>query len=200
MSFDNPAWLAEERQCLGAVRRGDAKAFDRLFDAYAEPLYRRILLPRLGDAAAAEDALSETFRRALERLDGYEDQGKGLWPYLATIAINQAHDVHRQRARSGRALASFEALLAPLQSASAPSPDDAPDAARLRSTVARVLDALNPRYRRVIELRFLEERGRDECAALLEIKLGTFDVLLLRALRGFRQRWQEIVGGPPEGL
>ena len=31
-----------------------------------------------------------------------------------------------------------------------------------------------------------------------DVKLGTFDVLLLRALRSFRERWQEMVGAPPE--
>ena len=53
-----------------------------------------------------------------------------------------------------------------------------------------VLAAISPRYRRAIELRFLEDRPREQCAALLEVKLGTFDVLLLRALRAFRQAWE----------
>jgi RNA polymerase sigma factor (sigma-70 family) len=200
VSFDDPAWLAQERQWLKALRGGDGRAFDHLFQAYAQPLYRRVLLPKLGDAAAAEDALAETFRKLIESLDRYQDQGKGLWPYLATIASNQAHDAHRQRGRTGRALASFEALLAPLQAAaSAPAaPDDAPQRAALSAAVERVLAAINPRYRHAIELRFFQDRGREECAALLEVKLGTFDVLLLRALRAFRQRWQEIVGAPPE--
>jgi RNA polymerase sigma-70 factor (ECF subfamily) len=201
VSFDDPAWLEKERAWLAAIARGDARAFDELFQAFAEPLYRRVLLPRLGDPAAAEDALAETFRKAIERLDRFEDQGKGLWPYLATIASNQAHDVHRERARRGRALASFEALLAPLDAHGGtrpPAPDDGPDRARLQAVVGRVLQALNPRYRQAIELRFLQEREREECARLMEIKVGTFDVLLLRALRSFRERWQEIVGAPPE--
>jgi RNA polymerase sigma-70 factor (ECF subfamily) len=200
VSFDDPAWLAQERQWLSELQQGDGRAFDRLFQAYAEPLYRRILLPRLGDAAVAEDALAETFRKAIERLPSYEDRGKGLWPYLATIATNQAHDVHRERSRSGRALASFEALLAPFQAAASgpAAPDAGPDQAALRAAVDRVLQALNPRYRQAILLRFFEDREREECAALLEVKLGTFDVLMLRALRAFRERWQEMVGAPPE--
>jgi RNA polymerase sigma factor (sigma-70 family) len=193
VSFDDPAWLAQERQWLDALRRGDGRAFDRLYAAYAPPLYRRILLPRLGEVAAAEDALGETFRKFVERLDAYQDQGKGLWPYLATIAVNQAHDVHRERSRSGRALASFATMLAPLQAAgnAPPAPDDGPARLALAAAVERTLAALNPRYRKAIELRFFAERERDECAMLLEVKLGTFDVLLLRALRAFRQEWQE---------
>jgi RNA polymerase sigma factor (sigma-70 family) len=195
VTFDDPAWLAEEQVWLVALKKGNRRAFDRLFQVYAQPLYRRILLPRLGDPAAAEDALGDTFRKAIERVDTYQDQGKGLWPYLATIALNLAHDVHRERARQGRALASFAQLLAPLGD-SAATQDDGPALAALRAAIAQVLAAINPRYRRAIELRFLEERGREQCAQLLEVKLGTFDVLLLRALRAFRGQWQEIIGGP----
>jgi RNA polymerase sigma factor (sigma-70 family) len=194
--FDDPSWLEKERQWLAALGRGDARGFDPLFQAFAGPLYRRVLLPRLGDPAAAEDALGETFRKALERLPRFEDRGKGLWPYLCTIAINLAHDVHRERVRRGRALASFEALLAPLREAGTATPD--PDRAKVEAAVAGVLEALNPRYRRAIELRFFAESSREECARLLEVKVATFDVLLLRALRSFRERWQEMVGAPPE--
>jgi RNA polymerase sigma-70 factor, ECF subfamily len=197
VTFDDPAWLAQERQWLEALARGDARAFDRVFQAFAGPLYRRVLLPKLGDPAAAEDALAETFRRALERLPSFEDRGKGLWPYLATIATNLAHDVHRERARRGRALANFESLLAPLM-AEVPPPADGPDQAKVRAAVAGVLEALNPRYRQAIELRFFAEHSREECARRLDVKVGTFDVLLLRALRSFRERWQDMVGAPPE--
>jgi RNA polymerase sigma factor (sigma-70 family) len=191
VSFDDAAWLAEERRWLEAHRRGDRRAFERLFTAYAQPLYRRVLLPRLGDPAAAEDALAETFRKALQRLDDYQDRGRGLWPYLATIAANEATDQHRQQARRRRVLARFETLLAPLQDDQAPPPaDEEPDRARVRAAVDGVLGAINPRYRRAIELRFLQERSREDCAATLAVKLGTFDVLLLRALRAFRERWE----------
>jgi RNA polymerase sigma-70 factor (ECF subfamily) len=200
VTFDDPAWLAQERQWLDALRGGDGRAWTPLYQAFSQPLYRRILLPRLGDPAAAEDALAETFRKAFERLDRWEDRGKGLWPYLATIAANQAHDMHRARGRGARALASFEAMLAPLAEGDGPA-DGAgadPDAGRLRGAIDRALAAINPRYRRALELRFFEDRSREECAARLEVKVPTFDVLLLRALRAFRQEWQEMYGARTE--
>jgi RNA polymerase sigma-70 factor (ECF subfamily) len=52
------------------------------------------------------------------------------------------------------------------------------------------MEELHPRYARALTLRFLEDRTRDECATLLEVKVATFDVVLLRALRAFRERWQ----------
>ena len=182
-------WLEEERKCLGALRRGDRVAFNRLYQVMAPPLYARILLPRLGDPAAAEEALADTFARAVERLASYQDRGGSIWSWLVAIAANQAHDQHRRRAREGRGLAGFEALLAPLTVDAAAPSDELLDGEKLRAAVAEALGRINPRYRRALELRFFEDRERADCAALLEVKLGTFDVLLLRALRAFRAAW-----------
>jgi len=155
----------------------------------APPLYARILLPRLGDPATAEEALADTFARAVERLDSYQDRGGSIWSWLVAIAANRALDVHRERARTGRALAGFQALLGPILADAEAPHDEALDQAKLRDAVAGALARINPRYRRALELRFFEEQERDRCAAALEVKVGTFDVLLLRALRAFRAAW-----------
>ena len=192
VTFTDPVWLEEERRCLGALRRGDRAAFNRLYEVLAPPLYARILLPRLGDAQAAEDVLADTFRTFIERIDRYQDRGGSVWSWLVTIAGNRTHDLHRERARSGRLLARFEALLAPLVGEAEAPHDEAPDGELVRAAVARTLERINPRYRRALELRFFEERGREECAALMQVKLGTFDVLLLRELRAFRAQWLDL--------
>jgi RNA polymerase sigma factor (sigma-70 family) len=113
--------------------------------------------------------------------------------WLRRIARNKAIDMHRAAQVSGRALARFEQLLEPL-AGSSPSPEtllaEKWDGPLLQRSVADALTELNPRYRRAIELRFLEERSREACAQALEVTLGTFDVLLLRSLRAFRKIWQ----------
>ena len=117
--------------------------------------------------------------------------------WLSRIATNKALDMHRAKATTGRALASFENLTAPLGEAP-PDPgelfDLRGDALRTTKAVREVLGRLNERYRRAIELRFADELPREVCAAALDVKLGTFDVLLLRALRAFRKEWEVHVG------
>lgn len=183
-----------EKKRIKRAQRGDRKAFAELYETHANALFSRILYPRLGNRQAAEDALAETFRSALERLGQYEDRGSGLWPWLVRIAINKANDVHRSHARSDRALASFEHLVGPLCQPPR-SPDRVVEESEVRELVQKrvgeVLAVINPRYRRAIELRFLNERERADCAERMEVKLGTFDVLLLRALRSFRKEWDK---------
>jgi RNA polymerase sigma-70 factor (ECF subfamily) len=189
--FNHPDRLAAERRWIAAVRKGDRAAFAELYRAFARTLYAQVLMPRLGDAAAAEDALAETFRAALEHWDEYRDEGISIWFWLARIAANKAIDQQRVRARGSRALASAEAMLAPFRDGRDPTAElhGFLDGPAVRAQIDRVLAQINPRYRRTLELRFLEGRGRNECAQLLEVRVASFDVLLLRALRAFRAQW-----------
>jgi RNA polymerase sigma-70 factor (ECF subfamily) len=151
-----------------------------------------VVLPKLGDADAAQDALAETFRIMLEKLDQYEDRGGSIWSWLATVAANQARDLARERERAGRALRNFATQWAPLLEPLMPAPGgEVGDQRKLQASVSEALRAINPRYSRALTLRFLEDRPRADCAALLDVRLGTFDVLLLRAVRAFRAQWQQ---------
>jgi RNA polymerase sigma-70 factor (ECF subfamily) len=194
VTFTDPTWLEEERRCLRAIRRGERDGLRRLYEVLAPPLYSRILMPQLADPQAAQDVLAETFARAIAELERYEDRGGSIWSWLVTIARNRARDLHRARVREGRHLASFEVLLAPLIGPEGDAGDTELDRVRLGDAVTKTLSRLNPRYRRALELRFFEERERVECAATMEVKLGTFDVLLLRALRAFRAEWLDSHG------
>lgn len=181
-----------DNELVARAQRGDRTAFRALYDRYAGELYRKVLMPRCGQADAAEEALAETFRTLMTALFRYEPHPAGPWPWLARVAASKAMDVHRARARKVRALANFTRLVTPLV------PEEyAPDEAtreRERSDLARAvqeaLAELSPRYRQAIELRFFEELARDECAARMQITLGNFDVTLLRALRAFRAAWE----------
>lgn len=191
--------LKWERSCIVRARTGDMQAFAELYETFAPELFRRVLMPRLGNRHAAEDALSETFRTMIERIHQYDDQGKSIWHWISRIAVNKATDMHRVKGRTQRALTSFEGLLAPLSSGPK-SPDEEVaarvDKAQLEVRITAVLERINPRYRLAIELRFLQDKPRQECAKALEVKLGTFDVLILRALRAFRKEWDGLVAVP----
>jgi len=192
--FQDEAWLRQEQALLERARQGEQEAMGELYQAFAGPLYQGVLLPRLGDPQAAEDALADTFTAAFQKLHGFESRGQSLWSWLCRIAANKAIDQHRARARTGKALQSYEGLLAPL----APAAGDAEEAlarridhAELARRVGQTLEQLNPRYCRALQLRFFEGRSRTECAAAMDVRLGTFDVVLLRALRAFRKLWLE---------
>ncbi|MAQ13456.1 MAG: RNA polymerase subunit sigma [Sandaracinus sp.] len=189
------ARLRWERKLIRRTLQGDERAFGELYRAYAPGIFARVLMPRLGNRQAAEDALAETFRTAFERLHTFEQRELSISSWLGRIAANKATDMHRVKQRTARALTSFEQMLDPLRPAGE-GPADALEAAdelqALRAAIAEVMERLNPRYRQAIELRFMEEKSREACAEELAVKVGTFDVVILRALRAFRREWDKV--------
>ena len=60
-----------------------------------------------------------------------------------------------------------------------------------RDRIDEAMTQLAERYRTAIELRLVQELSREECAKRLGITIGTFDVLLFRAVRAFRKQFGE---------
>jgi RNA polymerase sigma-70 factor (ECF subfamily) len=184
--------LDEERRLIAEAQAGNLDAMRPLFEAYAAPLYATVLLPRLGDAATAEDVLRDTFVQAIQKLAQFRWTGRSIYAWLRQIAIHKAYDVHRRTKRTGALIESLRH-----EQPSATGRGDQADAILIaaeemtdnRRRIDEALGGLNPRYRRAIELRLIEERPREACATTLGVTTSTFDVLLFRAVRAFRVRF-----------
>ena len=61
------------------------------------------------------------------------------------------------------------------------------DRQQLGACIAAALAHLPERYRVAIDLRLMQDLPRETCAESLSITVGTFDVLLFRAIRAFRK-------------
>jgi RNA polymerase sigma-70 factor (ECF subfamily) len=68
-----------------------------------------------------------------------------------------------------------------------------------RNRIDETLQQLQDRYRAAIELRLIQELPREDCARRLGVTIGTFDVLLFRAVRAFRKRFGESAEPPRTG-
>ena len=86
-----------------------------------------------------------------------------------------------------------------LQGKAIPSEGIAPklDPTKLQTRGLGILAELNPRYRRAIELRFLQGLSRADCAQALQTSEATVDVVILRAVRSFRVKWMASYGEKP---
>jgi RNA polymerase sigma-70 factor (ECF subfamily) len=189
--------LEEEQRQVEQAQAGNLDAMRPILERYAQPLYGTVILPRLGDAATAEDVLRDTLATAVEKIGRFTWQGKSIYPWLRQIAINKVYDVHRQSKRS-RKLADAMVHEVPHET----DPDQQADAqliadqerAAHRARIDEAMGELAERYRTAIELRLVQELSREECAKRLGITVGTFDVLLFRAVRSFRKHFGEADG------
>src|SRR4051812_26138657 len=173
-----------------------------ILERYAAPLYGMVILPRLGDAASAEEVLREALATAVEKIRQFTWQGRSIYPWLRQIAINKVYDVHRQSKRSRRlADAMVHEVAVESDPASHADAQLIADQERRehRLRIEHTLQQLQERYRLAIELRLIQELSREDCAKHLGITIGTFDVVLFRAVRAFRKQFGERVEPPRTG-
>ena len=184
--------LEEEQRQVEEAQAGNLDAMRPILERYAQPLYGTVILPRLGDAASAEEVLRDTLATAVVKIERFTWQGKSIYPWLRQIAINKVFDVHRQSKRSRR-LADAMAHEVAVET----DPDTHADAQLMadqerrahKHRIDETMGELQERYRVAIELRLIQELSREECAKRLGITIGTFDVLLFRAVRAFRKHF-----------
>ncbi|MFV8752565.1 RNA polymerase sigma factor [Nannocystaceae bacterium ST9] len=187
-----PEPLPDEQALVERAMQGDKRAFERIYRHYAPALFSYVLVPMLGDRDDAQDCVRETFISAHRALPRYEWRGASIYPWLKTLAKNKARDLLRASGRRQRLRGAFSHHLDVFGDREPASPmEEVVQRQSMRTRIDAILDELNPRYARVLRLRLLEDRSREECAELLEIKIGTLDVLLFRAVRAFRKACDE---------
>lgn len=181
----------EERVLVAQLKAGDRAAAARLYELYADKLYRQAILPRLPVRELAEDVLKDTFRLTLERIDQYQPQGRSIFFWMRRIAINRAIDIYRAhtKARRQEDPDRIDDTIDRTMSEPPPRPDRGLEIEDTRRLVELSLEKLNPRYAQALRLRLIEERSRQDCAEELGVTVGNFDVILHRACKAFRKHY-----------
>lgn len=152
-------------ELLGQVTRGDAGAFDELVGRYLEPAVR--LATRLvGDDAAAEDVVQDSFLAVLEAVDGF-DTARPFAPWFYRIVANRCSNV--RRARTTRATGP----LSPTLRSDTVAPDVAAERSSLRDRLRGALARLPDRQRQVLLLFDVDGFAGPEIAEMLDISPGT---------------------------
>jgi len=164
-------------------RSGDAVALEQLFERYEAPLFR-FLLGILKDQHHAEDALQETFVRALSRLDGVDPDHLRGW--LFTVAYHEALLLRRrQKTRAAEPLPATEdfpdSTLDPFEEAAR-----ADQARRLQYLIG----CLPAAQREVIRQRVYDGKRFREIADSLDCPLNTTLARMHEGLKRLRRLWE----------
>jgi RNA polymerase sigma-70 factor (ECF subfamily) len=165
---------------------------------YAEhgPGIRRFLQGLLGDRAAADDALQETFARAFRRMDTLRDPAR-IAPWLFGIARNVALEARKARRRIGRlVLPDLEADEGDERGGvEAHTPEAELLGREAVGVVDRALDRLSTDRRAVLMLRLDHGLSYDDIACLMGWTLSKVKVEIHRAREVLRQELSGYEGG-----
>jgi len=170
------------------VALGDSAALEALYDRHA-PAVLGVLVRVIGDRAAAEDALQETFWRVWKNASTYQSQRGSFAGWLFRIARNLAIDHHRRNNVRPQALNGW----GDEQTLTDQTPDpkvDVPEQALVdfRNRQVRIaLAALPLVQRQVIELAYFHGMTRQEIAEITGEALGTVHTRARLGLQKLRE-------------
>lgn len=146
----------------------------RLLEAYGDTLLRLCYL-YLGDRDQAEDAVQETFLRALRAWPRFRgESSEETW--LTRIAINVCKNELRSPWRRRRAPAEH------LDTVAVEAPEEVDD------TLVRAVGHLPPKYREVIVLYYYREWSAAQIAQRMGLPVSTVTVRLSRARKMLYER------------
>lgn len=167
-----------------------ALAFGRLFELHFEELYR-FAYRYVRSPETAKDLVDEAYLRLWRHRSQVELGGRTARSYLYTTVRYQSLDHLRRRRVEERWQTEYAVPLITDQGAVlASDPDQELTARETAAEIQQAVDALPPRQRQVLLLRWQQEASYDEIADTLGISPKTVAIHIGRAI----QRLREILG------
>ena len=171
---------ADERLLIEAAQR-DPACFAELYEINFERVYAYVMR-KVGNRAESEDLTAEVFHQALANLKRFEWRGIPFAAWLFRIAANLITDRWQ---RSGREVADDAGHIESVQA----SPVEIEEVER-RATLFRLVDTLPAEQRRVVVLRFVEQKSIKDVAREIRKTEGAVKQLQFRALSSLRARME----------
>jgi len=169
---------------LRALNDKDQRAYTEIMGRYKDSVYF-MLLKMVNNSDDAEDLTIETFSKAFKRLDQYSPQF-AFSTWLFKIASNHSIDfIRKKRIKAvsidqGYSKSDGESYVIPVKEDSL-DPEETMQKDERVQRMRDVVEKLKPRYKRLVELRYFEEKSYEEISEILELPLGTVKAQLFRA-------------------
>ena len=145
--------------------------------------YVRRLLGRYGQMT--DDVLQNGFIQAYLNLNDY-DQSRPFSPWIYRIMHNEAVSFLRKQHAGIQTIDGDDAQMILERLADNDTPENRLQIARRAEDLRDALAEIDPRYRDVLVLRYLEEMSYDEIADVLELPPGTVATHISRGLKLLR--------------
>ena len=169
----------EIKEAIKRAKATDQKAFNYLLDQFWDDVYG-FQLKRIENENDAEDITIQTFSKAFDRIDTFDENYK-FKTWLITISKNIHIDLLRKEKNSITQIISNDddTVLQVLDES--PSPEDKLITEQHLAKLLRDIKKLKPHYQEVINFRYFQELSYKEISNKLDEPINNIKVKLLRA-------------------
>jgi RNA polymerase sigma-70 factor (ECF subfamily) len=172
-----------DQDLIRRARRGDLPAFGAIVKRYQGSVYN-VCYRFMKERQLAEDLTQDTFMRAHQRLDSYDDT-RPFGPWIRRVAANLCiNDLNRNK----QLVFSLNEQRDTPNEQLKRGPEEAQLKREQRHRVREAILELPAHYRAVIELRHFQELSYKEIASALSIPLSDVKSHLYRARQALARR------------
>jgi RNA polymerase sigma-70 factor (ECF subfamily) len=185
---------------------GNPDAWRRLYDAYAEPVWRvvaRLMGPTSADVA---DVVQETFLAAARSAKTYDPERGELWLWICGIARRHValhyrkHERHArlQEARDRLGLSAGNGEAARWLEDRQAAPPEVLASAEMATLVRAALNSLSEDHGSILAARYLEDVSVEQIAHAEKCSSTAIRSRLARARQAFREKFARLADGAIE--
>ncbi len=192
-----------ERQIAKGLQQGDRHAWLRLYEAYAEPVWRNIARLMGNDSAAVSDVMQETFLVAARSAKNFDPDRGSLWVWLWTIAARQVALYYRKQkaspllSQAQNWWTSLDGKKLDWIDAKADTPPDILQSRQLATLVRCALSELPAEYQTLLLARYVDSRPTDRIAEQMGCSPVAVRSKLARARKAFQKAFRKIIHSAP---
>ena len=181
--MENETRPGEEISWIAQIAAGDRDAFERLYNTYAQRLFR-YLFTMIGNAGTSEELTNDVMVAAWKGAGTFRGESR-ISTWLFGIARYKALNVVRQTQPL-----TVDVEIASEVAASGEGPQDVVQRHSLEMSVRSALQELTPEHREVVELTFYQGLSYQEIADIMLCPVNTVKTRMFYA----KKKLQEVLG------
>jgi RNA polymerase sigma-70 factor (ECF subfamily) len=163
-------------QLIELAEQKNQKAQSKLIDEFWQDVFS-FVLKKVQDKNIADEITVSVFSKVLTKLDLYDDNFQ-FKTWILTIAQNSIIDFWRKKERENEKPADD---LEKIKNEFAKSPEELMISKQEQQKIINMLATMDAHYRKIIELRFFEEKSIKEISEELNISAANTKVRIMRA-------------------
>ena len=188
-----------ERKITEGLQQGERQAWQQLYEAYAEPLWRNISRLVGNDSTVVADLMQETFLAAARSARNFDPNRGSLWIWLWTIAKRQVALYYRKQ-KPNILLSQAQNWWAALDGekfdwidAKADMPPDILQSQEMATLVRTALRELPADYQSLLLAKYVDNQPVEKIAGQMNCSQMAVRSKLARARKSFRKAFEKIV-------
>jgi len=187
ISQNNSTKTIEEQKLVNRIVKGDKKALFSFYRQYQKRLLA-FIKRKIANSADAEELLQDVFLASLDNLRDFNFKSS-LYTYLCAIARFKVIDYYRRKKITQIVFSRFPAIKKII--AKVITPDEKLVRKELKLEILKVLKKLKPIYKKIIILKYREEKTIKQIARILNLNPKSVESLLFRARKKFAVIYEE---------